>query len=265
MTSAATLGSTDKPAPEIPNGAPAHAADGAWKVWQQIAHEFPIVSGNPTAFTSREHESNWMSFTTTFTDNTTFFDLVEQFSGNEAGTAALITFKDSNWLMSIVLAYQPHFRNQPANMQVFWAYGLFSDRKGNYIQKTMRECTGREMLEELLFHLKGAFVEPANRDRILASASVVPAYMPFITSQFLTRTAEDRPQVVPRGSTNLAFVSQYVEMPDDVVFTVEYSVRAARLAVTTLMRLPAEKLPIPVYSAGKSPALIIKSLATFMS
>ena len=31
-------------------------------------------------------------------------------SGNEAGTGGLVTFKDSNWLMSIVLAHQPHWR-----------------------------------------------------------------------------------------------------------------------------------------------------------
>ena len=45
--------------------------------------------------------------------NNAFFDKMAEFSGNEAGTGGLVTFKDSNWLMSIVLAHQPHFRNQP--------------------------------------------------------------------------------------------------------------------------------------------------------
>jgi oleate hydratase len=40
---------------------------------------------------------------------------------------------------------------------------------------------------------------------------------------------------VPPGSKNFAFISQFVEMPDDVVFTVEYSVRAAQTAVYQLL------------------------------
>jgi len=34
-----------------------------------------------------------------------------------------------------------------------------------------------------------------------------------------------------QGSTNLAFLGQFAELPDDVVFTVEYSVRSAQIAV----------------------------------
>jgi oleate hydratase len=49
---------------------------------------------------------------------------MEQFTGNPAGTGGLVTFADSNWLMSIVLAHQPHFLNQPPGVEVFWGYGL---------------------------------------------------------------------------------------------------------------------------------------------
>jgi oleate hydratase len=41
---------------------------------------------------------------------------------------------------------------------------------------------------------------------------------------------------------NLAFVSQFVELPLDVVFTVEYSVRAAQMAVYQLLGITR---PIP--------------------
>ena len=53
-----------------------------------------------------------------------FFDKMEAFSGNEAGTGGLVTFKDSNWLMSVVLYHQPHFAGQPKDVQVFWGYSL---------------------------------------------------------------------------------------------------------------------------------------------
>lgn len=39
------------------------------------------------------------------------------------------------------------------------------------------------------------------------------------------------PLPIPLSSKNLAFISQFVEIPDDVVFTMEYSVRAAQMAV----------------------------------
>lgn len=68
--------------------------------------------------------------------------------------------------------------------------------------------------------------------------------MPFITSQFMPRLKSDRPEVVPNGSTNLAFIGQYCEIPDDVVFTVEYSVRSAQMAVYSLLHLDKEVTPM---------------------
>jgi oleate hydratase len=85
----------------------------------------------------------------------------------------------------------------------------------------------------LLGHLK---IE-AQAQRILGDAICIPCVMPFITSQFLRRKRGDRPQVVPEGWTNLAFVGQFCELPNDVVFTVEYSVRSAQTAVYTLLGL----------------------------
>ena len=46
----------------------------------------------------------------------------------------------------------------------------------------------------------------------------------------MPRVRSDRPLPVPRGSTNFAFISQFVEIADNVVFTVEYSLRAAQMA-----------------------------------
>jgi oleate hydratase len=74
--------------------------------------------------------------------------------------------------------------------------------------------------------------------------------MPYITSMFMPRVRSDRPLPVPRGSRNLAFISQFVEIPEDVVFTVEYSVRAAQMAVYELLGID-RKIP-PVTRHDKS-------------
>lgn len=61
---------------------------------------------------------------------------------------------------------------------------------------------------------------------------------------FMPRAYTDRPLPVPKNSKNLAFVSQFVEIPEDVVFTVEYSVRVAQMAVYELLGVDREIPPI---------------------
>jgi oleate hydratase len=84
--------------------------------------------------------------------------------------------------------------------------------------------------------------------------------MPYITSQFLVRSPGDRPEIVPEGSTNLAFIGQFCEQPLDTVFTVEYSVRAAQTAVFTLLGL--DKQPAPVYRGDHDPRVLAQALKT---
>jgi oleate hydratase len=230
MTDASSLGSM--------TSAPARltkADSGGWALWEKLANGRPAF-GNPAAFNSCTAQSCWESFTVTL-KNPAFFDQMNQFSGNEAGTGGLVTFKDSNWLMSIVLAHQPHFAMQPANVQVFWGYALFPDRVGNFVPKAMDECNGAEILQELCGHLRfdRQSIEPA---------TCIPCRMPYITSMFMPRVLGDRPLPVPRGSKNFAFISQFVEIAGDVVFTVEFSVRAAQMAVYELLGIDRKIPPI---------------------
>ena len=84
--------------------------------------------------------------------------------------------------------------------------------------------------------------------------------MPFITSQFLRRSKGDRPQVIPDGSRNLAFIGQFCELPDDVVFTVEYSIRSAQTAVYSLAGL--NRTPPAVYKGQYDPRVLLKAFLT---
>ena len=86
--------------------------------------------------------------------------------------------------------------------------------------------------------------------------------MPFITSQFLVRSAGDRPAVVPKGAVNFAFLGQYCEIADDVVFTVEYSVRSAQTAVFTLLGL--DKKVSPIYRGHHDPSVLFNSVKAML-
>jgi len=188
-------------------------------------------------------ESSSLWFTVTLR-NPEFFRLFEKWSSNAPGTGGLTTFKDSNWLMSIIIPHQPYFLNQPDDVNVFWGYALFPEKTGNIMRKPMVECTGQEIFTELLGLLN--FPE----DPTLANAIVIPLMMPYVTSPLLTRTCEDRPQVVPEASANLALLGQFVEIPQDAVLTMEYSIRVAQTAVFKMMGV--QKKPKDIYKGEQN-------------
>jgi len=120
----------------------------------------------------------------------------------------------------------------------------------------MAECSGTEIFEELLAHLRFP-LQPT-----LDNAITIPCLMPYITSQFLTRKMGDRPDVIPQDSTNLAFLGQFVEIEEDVVFTVEYSVRSAQEAVYGLMGM--KKKQTKMYRGDRHPSVIAKAMKAIL-
>ena len=248
MTDNATLGDLNTPA-EFKVDKPISG-----ELWSKVAKKKPGL-GNPEPFFGNPEETNWESFTVTCKGNK-LLKKIEKFSGNIPGSGALMTFKDSSWLMSIVVAAQPHFKNQPLDTTIFWGYGLYTGNVGDYVKKPMRDCTGKEMLIELLHHLH---MEDEIDEIMEDVINVIPCMMPYTDAQFQPRKMTDRPQVVPEGSTNFAMISQFVEIPEDMVFTEEYSVRAARIAVYTLFDVKHKNI-CPVTPYRKNPKVLKDAL-----
>ena len=249
MADSATLGGMDEPAPFRPEKKGA-----GWVLWEKIAAGRPEF-GRPSAFDGRVDQSKWVSFTGTLRDPA-FFQIVKKFTGNVPGEGGLVTFADSAWLMSIWLPQQPHFIGQPDDIDVFWGFGLSVDSPGDFVKKPMAQCTGREIMREVLGHL-GA---QAHESAVLENAICIPRMMPYVMSEFLTRSPGDRPHVMPKGWWNLAFTGQFCELAEDTVFTVEYSVRSAQTAVYSLLQL--DRAPHPVYKGHHNPIVLYRA---FMS
>ncbi|MEG2330596.1 oleate hydratase [Anaerorhabdus sp.] len=228
-TENSTLGN-DKHAPLL-NTQPG----GCWELWKKIAKQ-DMSFGHPEKYCTNIEKTNWESATITLNDNT-ITPYIEKICkrdphSGKVVTGGIVTVKDSSWLCSWTINRQPHFKSQPDNKIVIWFYGLYTNVPGDYIKKPMKECTGREITMEWLYHLG---VPTERIEEYAQSATCIPCMMPYITAFFMPRTKGDRPLVVPEGAVNFAFIGQFAETKRDCVFTTEYSVRTAMEAVYTLL------------------------------
>ncbi|MTV52920.1 oleate hydratase [Pseudoduganella buxea] len=208
--------------------------DHGWSLWQNIARKAPDF-GRPAAFYGNIDEHKWESFTLTMHDDVLLRRIAAS-TGNEPGTGALMTWFESGWHLSIVVPYQPHFAGLPAGTATLWGYGFDIDSDGDYVKKAMSAATGREILTELVRQLGFDDI----LEHVLATTDVTTVMLPYASALFACRAPGDRPAVLPQGTRNFAFLGQFVEMEDDVVFTVEYSVRCAMLAAYALLGIERE-------------------------
>lgn len=210
----------------------------SWELWNRIAVQNSLF-GRPEKFCSNIQATKWESATVTLLDDKIAPYVQEicqrnPYSGKVV-TGGIVTVKDSAWLISWTFNRQPHFKAQPKEQLVGWIYGLYPNEPGDYVGKPMEECTGIEICMEWLYHLG----VPENLIEELAreSASTIPCMMPYVTAFFMPRAAGDRPDVVPEGCVNFAFLGQFAQTQRDTIFTTEYSVRTAMEAVYTLLNV----------------------------
>jgi oleate hydratase len=238
---------------------PRQRAGRSWALWRRLAKGRPEF-GNPDAFFGEAHvrDSRWVSFTVT-TTGTEFLEQMSALTGSETGRGGLVSLIDSPWLLSLSIFHQPEIICQPPGTYVLWGYGLYPGNTGSYVKKGMDECTGAEILEELLRQLR---FDQKRLDLIMGSSICIPCDMPYVNNIWLTRTPTDRPRPVPEGSTNLGLIGQYVEVSRDVAFTIEYSARTAWEAIHLLLKRGPP--PPPVYQAQYDPKALVAALKLFV-
>ena len=209
-----------------------------WDLWKRIAAQDPSF-GHPNTFIYDAEQTNWESATITTLDEKIppYIQKIckrDPFTGHTV-TGGIVTVKDSSWLMSWTLNRQQQFHDQPKNQLCVWVYALFTDKPGDYVKKPMRDCTGKEICMEWLYHIG----VPEDQIEELAenSANTVPVMMPYIDAFFMPRAKGDRPDIVPKGAVNFAFLGQFAETARDTIFTTEYSMRTGMEAVYTLLNV----------------------------
>ncbi|MCP9328681.1 MULTISPECIES: oleate hydratase [Liquorilactobacillus] len=226
---------------------------GVFTIWENLAKK-DAKFGKPEKFISDVDKTKWMSACITIKGYPEFYDRIYKMTKNKPDTqTGAISIQDSNWDISMCF-YPKYFADQKDDENVFWFDTLYGENNGDYIKKPSSECTGEEMVTELLYHLGVLDM----KDDLLAHSYISTCMMPYITSQFMPRKISDRPSVVPEGCTNLALIGQYVELPGDVVFTVETSVRTAMMGAYDLLGLTRPVLPI--YEAQYDTRILVASL-----
>lgn len=216
-----------------------------WELWRNLAKK-SAVFGRPDVFCADPDKTVWESISFNFIGaDHPFLRKIKELTGNDplsgrTVTGGIITVEDSSWCISLTMNRQPQFHGQPEDWGVAWAYGLYPFAIGDCVGKPMLECTGEEILKEYCYHfgLLDQFEEIRSRTKVRL------ATMPYITAFFMPRGKGDRPEVIPDGCVNLGFLGQFVETPDDCVFTTEGSARTAMMAVYGLLDLDRDVPPI---------------------
>lgn len=214
----------------------------SWDLWKNIAKQAKHDEyGHPDAFCSDTEATNWMSATV----ETSNKDIIQHIMNickrdpraGKVTTGGIVTVKDSvnNWFLSWTINRQPQFRSQNKDTVLIWLYALHTDTEGNYIKKTMRDCTGKEICQEWLYHI--GMDESKIKDYSENACNTTTCFMPYINAFFQPRKNVDRPKVVPEGAVNFAFIGQFAETPRDTIFTTEYSMRTGMESVYTLLNV----------------------------
>ena len=213
----------------------------SWDLWKNIASQASNGEfGNPDKFCGNVDLTNWMSATIEVSDENIIKHIINICKRDpregKVTTGGIVTVKDSvdNWYLSWTINRQPQFKSQNKNSILVWLYSLNTNKPGNYVKKQMKECTGKEVCEEWLYHIG----IPINEiEKHAKKCNTTTCYMPYINAFFQPREEKDRPLVVPKESLNFAFIGQFAETPRDTIFTTEYSIRTGMEAVYTLLKI----------------------------
>ena len=222
-----------------------HLKDGkgeSWDMWNNIAAQAENGEyGDPSKFCSDIEATNWMSATIETKDEDIINHIIKICKrdprSGKVTTGGIVTVKDSteNWYLSWTINRQPQFKSQNKDSVLIWLYSLSTNKPGNYMKKPMRECTGKEICEEWLYHI--GIENEKIEDYAANRCNTTTCFMPYINAFFMPRKESDRPKVVVDGAVNFAFIGQFAETPRDTIFTTEYSIRTGMEAVYTLMNV----------------------------
>ncbi|KAJ6102766.1 hypothetical protein N7486_005193 [Penicillium sp. IBT 16267x] len=218
--------------------------DQNWSSWLDLGNKHPDV-GNPYNFCTRQSESMLESFTIT-TEDLSFYETLQALLRCTSEAGAFVFIEGSAWKINLCIPSQPVFSDQPRHIRVLWGFAHSPYSAGNFVKKPMLQCSGTDIMTELLGHLK------IGNESAMPHTITIPRAMPRMSAILLTRAPRDRPQIVPQTFSNLGLIGQFVEVPRFSSVDISYGIHTAKIAVSRLMGLQTQVEVEPTMSTAST-------------
>lgn len=217
-------------------------------LWKKLSEKHPAFK-DPSVFFDEFDGNMSVEFTITLS-NTLLPELIDKVTCGALGTDGIIVLDNSNWKITVCAVPQTHFKNQSDDTFILWGTATAFDREGEYCTKAMTDCSGSEILYELVscFNLEDAWDDI--RDTVI---NVIPCHRKYDKSYL--SPVSSKLEIIPTGIDNLAISGDFVDSNNGTVFAEEYAVATARTATYKLMNNRKK-----IYQAKPSSSVYIKKL-----
>ena len=196
MAECVSLGSYSKSAPRQLNA--------PFKLWEKLAQKHPAFK-NPSLMFGSEDEYMSEEFTITLS-NHMLPELIDKVTCGALGVDGVIVLDNSNWKMTVCAVPPSHFKNCGDDTAVIWGWAARYDRDGETCAKPMTDCSGAEILYELVSCLNLAEAWDDIRDTVV---NVIPCHRRYDKS-YLAPVAS-KLEIIPTGISNLAISGDFAE------------------------------------------------------
>lgn len=197
-----------------------------YKLWERLAEKNAAFK-NPSALFADNDDNMSEEFTVTLS-NRLLPELIDRVSCGALGRDGVIVLDNSAWKMTICAVPQSHFKDMDEETAVIWGTASRFDVIGEKSGKAMTDCSGAEILYELISCLN---LEEAWDDIRETVVNVIPCHRRYDKSYLMP--VESKLEIVPTGISNFAVSGEFSD-GDGSVFTEEYAVTTARTAAYRL-------------------------------
>ena len=199
-----------------------------YRLWEKLSEKHPAFK-DPSLFFDEFDGDMSEEFTITLS-NSLLPELIDNVTCGALGTDGVIVLDNSNWKMTICAVPQTHFKNQNEDTVILWGTASRFDRDGESCNKPMTDCSGAEILYELVSCLNLSEAWDDIRGTVI---NVIPCHRKYDKSYL--SPVSSKLEIIPTGIDNFAISGDFVDSDNSTVFAEEYAVTTARTAAYRLM------------------------------
>lgn len=213
-----------------------------YKLWERIADKHPTFK-NPSVLFDDTDENMSEEFTITL-KNRMLPELIDRVTSGSLGSDGVIVLDNTPWKMTICAVPDTHFKSIDEDTAVIWGTAARFDALGEKSGKAMTDCSGAEILYELVSALN---LEEAWDDIRETVVNVIPCHRKYDKSYL--RPVESKLEIIPTGISNFAVSGEFTD-GDGSVFTEEFTVTTAKKAAYKLCENRKKVYTAPPLSLG---------------